>query len=230
LTYLVLLASFLAQQAKPYYLAPAYPILLAAGAIAMERAAFSRRWVQPLVAGWLVAAGIVVAPLTLPVLSPDALLRYSRAIGLEAPREERRATAPLPQHFADRFGWQHMAETVARVYRDLPESDRRRAAIVTSNYGEAGAIDYFGPELGLPKAISGHNNYWLWGYGGTNGEVLITVGLPLASLESLCVSVRQEATIVSPHAMPYETNLPVHVCRGLNVPVSEAWRRLKRFV
>jgi hypothetical protein len=230
LTYLILLGLFLAQQAKPYYLAPAYPILLAAGAIAMERVSFSLRWLRPLAAVWLVVAGIVIAPMTLPILPPDVLLKYGEAIGLEAPREERRATAALPQHFADRFGWRNMAETVARVFEDLPEDERRVAAIVTSNYGEAGAIDYFGPALGLPNAISGHNNYWLWGYGGANGEVLITLGFPRPALESLCTSVEQKATIVSPDAIPYETDLPVYVCRGTKIPMPEVWRRLKRFV
>lgn len=230
LTYLVLLGLFLLQQAKPYYLAPVYPILLAAGAITLERVAFSRHWLHPLFVGWLVIAGVVVAPMTLPILPPDALSKYGEAIGLEAPREEKGARAALPQHFADRFGWRNMTETVARVFKDLPENDRRAAAIVTSNYGEAAAIDYFGAQLGLPAAISGHNNYWLWGYGDATGEVLITVGLPRPVLEDLCTSLQQEATIVSPHAMPYETHLPVYVCRGLTISMPEAWRRLKRFV
>jgi hypothetical protein len=101
---------------------------------------------------------------------------------------------------------------------------------VTGNYGQAGAIDYFGPDLGLPRAISGHNNYWLWGYRDTTGEVLITLGFPRQSLEELCSVVEQHATVVSPHAMPHETDLPVYVCRGLKIPMDEAWRRLKRFV
>jgi hypothetical protein len=228
--YVILLGLFLVQQAKPYYLAPVYPILLASGAIALERASSALRLLRPVVAVWLVIAGIVVAPMTLPILPPDVLLKYSEALGLQAPREERRATAALPQHFADRFGWRNMAETVARVFKELPENDRRVAAIVTGNYGEAGAIDYFGPQLGLPNAISGHNNYWLWGYGSASGEVLITVGLPRPALENLCSSVEQKATIVSPYAMPYETDLPVYVCYGLTIPIAEAWRRLKRFV
>lgn len=230
LTYVVLLALFLAQQAKPYYLAPVYPILLAAGAIVLERVALSRQWLRPVFAAWLAFAGVVVAPMALPILPPVALSRYGEAIGLQPPREERGAAAALPQHFADRFGWKNMAETVARVFEGLPENDRRVAAIVTGNYGEAGAIDYFGPTLGLPPAISGHNNYWLWGYGDATGEVLITVGFQRPVLEELCTSVERGATIVSPHAMPYETDLPVYVCRGLKISMPEAWRRLKRFV
>lgn len=230
LTYLVLLALFLLQQAKPYYLAPVYPLLHAAGGVALERATASTRAWRSLVGCWLIVAGVIVAPMTVPILAPADVVRYAVAIGIEAPREERGHAAELPQHFADRFGWENMARTVANVYRSLPPHERERAAIVTGNYGEAGAIDYFGPGLGLPSAISGHNNYWLWGYGNATGDVLITVGVRRERLDELCTSVEQAATIVSPYAMPNETDLPVHVCRGLKIPMAEAWQMLKRFI
>jgi hypothetical protein len=230
LSYLVLLALFLVQQAKPYYLAPIYPVMLAGGALAVERASITRPWLPALAAGWLAFAGAFVAPMGLPILPPEMLVRYGEAIGVQAPREERSRAAELPQHFADRFGWQNMAATVAQVYNALPAEERQKAAIVTANYGEAGAIDYFGPALGLPRAISGHNNYWLWGYRDTTGEILITLGLPQPALAELCTSVEQKATVVSSYAMPFETDLPVYVCRGLKISMDEAWKRLKRFV
>jgi hypothetical protein len=123
-----------------------------------------------------------------------------------------------------------MASTVASVYKALPPRDRDAATILTSNYGEAGAIDYFGPEFGLPKAISPHNNYWLWGYGKADGKVLITIGISRAVLDEYCTAVEQRAVVISPYAIPYETNLPVYVCSGLKIPMSEAWEKLKRFI
>jgi hypothetical protein len=230
LAYLVLLTLFLLQNAKPYYLAPVYPLLLAAGGVALERVAISPRVLRPLVACWLIVAGAVVAPMSVPILAPENLVRYAAAIGIEPPREERGHAAELPQHFADRFGWENMAATVAHVYGTLPASERGTATILAGNYGQASAIDYFGPSRGLPPAISGHNNYWLWGYGGADGKLIIAVGLPRERLEEVCESVRQAATVMSPYALERETNLPVYVCRNLKIPMAEAWRMLKRYI
>lgn len=230
LAYVVLLLLFIVQQAKPYYLAPAYPFLLAAGAVVVERWVAGKRFARVALAGWLVLGGLVILPMGVPILPPATFVRYADAIGIRPAQAERNALGALPQHFADRFGWQNQVSTLARVYNALPANERHKAAIVTGNYGEAGAIDYFGPALGLPKAISGHNSYWLWGYRDATGDVLITIGLRRENLDELCTTVEPVATVTSPYAMPYETNLPVHVCRGLKLPMAEAWQLLKRYI
>ncbi len=230
-TYLVLLLLFIVQQGKPYYLAPSYPFLLAAGAVMLEQWTAAWSIARVGLACWLVVGSVALLPMGLPLLSPPVFLRYAEAIGIKPPSSERsHATAILPQHFSDRFGWENMVRTVADVYNSLPPPDRARAAILGGNYGEAAAIDYFGPGLGLPKAISGHNNYWIWGYGETTGDVLVAVGVRRETLDQFCGSVEQVATVISPYAMPYETNLPVHVCRGLKIPMAEAWPLLKRYI
>lgn len=228
--YLLLLAMFIVQHGKPYYLAPAYPPLLAAGAVMLGGWGAASRLRRAVLAGWLITGGVALAPMAVSLLPPEAFVRYATTIGLQPAQAERHATGSLPQHFADRFGWENMARTVAQVYKSLPPSARATTVIVTGNYGEAGAIDYFGPALGLPKAVSGHNNYWLWGYGDATGDMLITVGIQKVGLDEMCSSVEQRATVISPYAMPYETNLPVYVCRGLKVPMTEAWQRLRRFI
>jgi dolichyl-phosphate-mannose-protein mannosyltransferase len=232
IAYLTDLAIFLAQSAKPYYLAPAYPMLLAAGAIAVEGFAQRRapRLIPAVAAVWLLCGGIAVAPLTVPLLSPAGFARYAQITGAQPPREERNAIADMPQYFADRFGWPNMVATIARVYHALPPDEQSQAAILTSNYGEAGAVDFFGREHGLPHAISGHNNYWFWGPGTASGSIVITVGFPRADLEKYCSSVEQADIVISEHAMPFETNLPIYVCRNLRVPMGQAWARLKRFI
>ena len=93
-------------------------------------------------------------------------------------------TAELPQYFADRFGWENLAATVAQVYKSLPPEDQAKACIFASNYGETGAINFFGKAYGLPQAISGHNQYYLWGPGNCTGELMITVGVPQQDVES----------------------------------------------
>jgi len=137
--------------------------------------------------------------------------------------------AELPQNFADRFGWENMVATVAHVYRDLPAEDRSRACIFTGNYGEAGAVDFFGPEYGLPGAISGHNSYHVWGPGSCSGKVIISVGVPRADLETVFRRLEQKATIRCEYCMPDEDNLPVYVCRDPRASLQDLWPQVKHY-
>ncbi|MBI4518792.1 MAG: glycosyltransferase family 39 protein [Deltaproteobacteria bacterium] len=226
--YVVVLVIFLLQRAKPYYLSPAYPALLAGGAVAAEQ--LGRRWLRVAVVIWLVIGGVIIGAMAIPVLPPATYIRVARALGIAAPQEERSHTAEMPQVLADRFGWENLTATIARVYNALPPEQRAQAAIVTGNYGEAAAVDFFGPRHGLPPALSGHNNYWLWGPRGITGEVVIAVGIPRADLEKYFAAVVQADTIVSPYALPFETNLPVFVCHHLQMPIAAAWPLLKRYM
>ncbi len=228
LMYLIVLLILLLQRAKPYYLAPAYPALLAAGAVAAER--LRRHSLRVALVAWLVLGGVTVGTMVIPALPPATYVSVIQMLGVKAPQEERGHTAEMPQVLADRFGWENMTATIARVYNGLPPEQRARAAILAGNYGEAAAVDFFGPRYGLPKAISGHNNYWLWGPRGATGAVLIAVGIPKADLEKYFATVEQADTIVSPYALPFETNLPVYVCRDLRTPIEQAWPLLRRFI
>ena len=111
-----------------------------------------------------------------PFCPPETYVRYQKAIGLEPPKAENQPTGPLPQHFADEFGWEEMAREVARVYNELPPEQRAATAIFANSYGQAGAIDFFGKKYGLPKAISNHQNYWYWGPRDYTGESVIVLG------------------------------------------------------
>jgi len=228
--YVAILLLFIIQQAKAYYLAPAYAMLVAAGAVAIE--SFARRhhwnWLKPALIGFLVLGGVLLAPMAIPVLPPETYLRYQRFLGIEPPREERDFVAEMPQHFGDRFGWENMVATVAQVYNALPAEEQARCAIVAGNYGEAGAVDFFGPRYGLPKAICGHNNYWLWGPRDTTGEIAIWMSSSKENLEKYFEEVELAATVVSPHAR--ETGLPIHVCRKLKRPIQELWPQIKDFI
>jgi hypothetical protein len=176
------------------------------------------------------AGGIVSAPLAKPLLAPEAYLRYVEAIGL-APRSiERHEQARLPQHFADMHGWPELAANVAKVFDALPAADRARACIFAQNYGQAGAIDVLGAPLGLPRAISGHNSYFLWGPRGCTGEVVIALGGDRKDHEEAFASVEQAAVHRCTDCMPYENNLPIYVLRGARIPLAEIWPRVKRFI
>ena len=176
----------------------------------------------------LVLSGALIAPVFIPLLPPATLIRYSQAIGLSQPRIETHRLGPLPQLMADRFGWPEMAAEVARIYHALPPADRARAAIFGQNYGQAGAIDHYGPALGLPKALSGHLTYFLWGPRGYTGDVMIVLDDDRETLEKLFAHVELAGHVSHPYSMPYQ-HFDVWVCRGPRVPLPELWPRLKKY-
>ncbi len=232
ITYVVLLAEFIILHGKSYYLAPAYPMLFAAGGVAVERLFANRlRWVRPALLLAVLGSGAVLAPLVVPILPPAKLVAYMRAIGLQLPRTETSHTAPLPQIFADQFGWQEMAASVGHVYNHLRPEDKKRAAIFCQNYGEAGAIDFFGPKFGLPPAISGHQNYFLWGARDWNGEVALVLDTRDAGEREQFASVEDLGQIVSsPWAMPFERRMHIYLCHDLKTNVREFWPRIKKWL
>jgi 4-amino-4-deoxy-L-arabinose transferase-like glycosyltransferase len=125
--YLVVLAIMFLPNGKPYYLLPVYPMLMAAGAVALENW-FSRprlQWAKPAFAVTLLFFGISGVPFALPVLSPETYLRYSTAMHFAPPPIERIRLGPMPHFFADQFGWEEMTQVVARAYNSLPPEERK---------------------------------------------------------------------------------------------------------
>jgi len=213
-SYLIVLAILLLTEGRFYYLAPAYPMLLAAGAVAIETwtaQAGRRGWLRPAYAAVVALSGAIMALNVLPLLPPHAYIAYTRFIGISEPKFETRKASDLPQFLADRWGWPEMAATTAKVYNDLPPDLRARTAIFGSNYGEAGAVDFYGPSLGLPRAISGHVNYWYWGPRNYTCESMIVLGAPRDRLERAFASVEAKAVVGNPYAMATE-QFTIYLC------------------
>jgi 4-amino-4-deoxy-L-arabinose transferase-like glycosyltransferase len=228
-TYLVFLAVIMALKGKDYYLAPIYPMLFAAGGVLWEQWTESRRglrWVRFAVPAVVAALGVVAAPLVLPILPPERIAPYMEALGIKLARTENGMTGRLPQHFSDEFGWPEMVETVAGVYNSLPAAERAKTAILAGNYGEAGAIDFFGPRYGLPKAISAHQNYYLWGPRQYTGESIILLEWGPKSSQRWCRSVDVGPAIAPYYGMGSEY-YNVRICHGLKKPLAEAWPEFK---
>src|SRR5204862_938953 len=153
-TYIALFILFVVFKGKDYYLLPIYPMLFAAGAVAWEHWTQRRYWTRiPLVAVILLSS-VLLAPLALPVLSPGRFLAYEERLHARPPKTEVAHIGPLPQYFGDQFGWEELVSEVAQDYESLPPDVRAHTAIFANNYGEAGAIDLFGPKYGLPEATS----------------------------------------------------------------------------
>ena len=142
---------------------------------------------------------------------------------------ERDEQGRLPQNFADRFGWRQMTAAVAQAYASVPANERVHMAIIASNYGEAGAFDFFGPQYGLPPAISGHNSYWFWGYGDPAIDSAIVIGAPRERLEEVFQQVVPAAKFECRYCMEWENHREIYICRGLKVPIAKLWPKLKHF-
>lgn len=182
ITFLLFFAIMMVMHAKDYYVSPIYPVLFAVGGIAWETRFAKRQRVRegcavafPVYAITLLVAGCYALPLSLPLLPPAQWLAYTRATGLSRinGNSETSSSGPLPQFFADRFGWQEEVDQITHVYTSLPPGQQKITGILCQNYGEAGAVNFLGH--GLPEALSAHNNYYLWGPRGYNGDSLILV-------------------------------------------------------
>jgi len=213
-----------------YYLFPAFPVLFAGGAIWWEHwldRPFLRqiRWIY---VAAMIALGALLAPLAIPLLPPETYIRYTTALHLKQPRIENHQLGPLPQLFADQFGWPEMAAEVGRVYNSLPPDVRARTAIFAQTYGQAGAIDLFGPRYGLPQALSGHQSHFLWGPGDATGESMIVLDDNRETLEQLFTSVELRGHVTHPYSMPYN-HFDIYYCRGLKMPLAELWPKVKKW-
>ncbi|MCP4250836.1 MAG: glycosyltransferase family 39 protein [bacterium] len=214
-------------KSKIYYLSPAYPVLLAAGAMAIDEFIRRRAWrrVRPALVTVLAAAGIAYLPLGLPVLPIKQCERYVRVL-----------TAGLLDNIYEvielyyaMFGWEHQVSVVARGYDALPADEQAVCSIWARVYSQAGAIDLFGPKYGLPSAICGHMNYHLWGPGQATGEVMITLGIPPEWLHQLFDEVTLVETIQAEVSVPWQTDLPVYLCRKPKLRLEDAWPVFRYF-
>jgi len=175
ITYLFFLAMMMAMHAKDYYLAPIYPVLLAAGSVALGQ--LTRRSWRPITYTAILGCvlSFVAAPIMLTILPPDRYTAYVARLGVNITKNEK-FTSPLPQYLSDRFGWPQMVEGFAARYNALPPDVRAHTAIFCRNYGDASAVNILGAKYGLPTAISGHQNYFYWGWIDYTGESVLTLG------------------------------------------------------
>jgi hypothetical protein len=228
---LVLLAVIMfSANGRPYYVAPAYPMLFGAGAVAME-GWLSRprlRWLRPMYVCLLLIAGTIGAPMAVPVLSAETYLRYTRWLHFSPPPIETDRLGPLPQFYADMFGWEEMAAEVGRIYNSLPPDIRPKTAILASTFSQAGAIDLFGPKFGLPNSIGLNQSYFLWGPRDYTGESVVVLGLSREQLGRYFNSVETVGTVSHPYSMPYE-HFPIYYCRQPKISLAQVWPRLKKW-
>jgi hypothetical protein len=226
---------------KPEYLLASFPLVIAPGAVVWERALSTTRArrlarAAPVLLGVVMLAfAAVTLPFALPVLSVDRFVAYSERLGLRPESSEKKRLGRLPQFYADMHGWPELADAAAHAWNQLPAHERPSARIwaVTGGYGPAAAIDVLGSGRGLPRAISGHNNYWLWGWAGDGDGSGETSAVILLGGHERLGELFEELTLVGRvhcgDCMPYEDDKPVYIGRGMRRTFAELWPTLKRY-
>ena len=240
--YLVCFTTFFILHGKNYYLAPIYPMLLAAGAVIIESAIHGRqssgtenahprrRWLKATIIILLLADGVRLVPIVVPVLSPDNFLAYAKSLPFKLPvMEHSHARAVLPQWYADQFGWEEIVDETALAWNRIPAQDRANCGIFAQDYGQAGAIDFLGRRYGLPPALSGHQTWFLWGPRGYSGNCLIVLGDNREQLEQLFDHVEYVGTS-GDNSYALEKQIGVFICRGAKFgTLAQLWPQLKRW-
>ncbi|MEM7552215.1 MAG: glycosyltransferase family 39 protein [Bacteroidota bacterium] len=215
---------------KSEYLAASMPILYASGGIALE----SWKWLgEKLVLKGVIitflALGLFFIPLAVPLLPQQQFISYSNWLGISKSNDEGHEEKELPQFYADMHGWEEQVAAIAEAYHSLDVDEKKNTYLFGSNYGKAGAIDYYADEYDLPKSIGNHNSYWIWGYRDYDGGTLILLSSNPDGLKELFHSVEKYADYGCSYCMSYEDVLGIYICRDLKKPVEEFWKELKNY-
>jgi hypothetical protein len=231
-TYLtVFLILCINRNSKSEYLGPMFPMLFSVGAVSFEKfiLKYDWKWLKPVTLAMLMLSGVILAPFALALLPVETFINYSTLLGVTPSSSEKKEISELPQHYADRFGWPEMVATIAEVYDTLTAAEKTKCVILANNYGEAGAIDFLGRQYNLPKAISGHNNYWLWGPRDADGSVIIHLGGSETAWKEDYAEVILADVFSHDLCMPYENNLPIWICRNRRSLLREDWPEFRHF-
>lgn len=212
---------FAVAQGRSYYTAPLFPMLIAAGTTLMISLVEQKNIARKLVLAsalsmMLIAGGYVVA-----IVTPMA------PVGSNWWRHALEANGDLREE----FGWSEMTAEVARIWETLPEAERQRTVIYGSNYGEAGAINLYGPRYGLPKAISGVNSFWERGYGDKEPDTVIVLGSLRERLDERFESVTFAGRMPNPLGIDNEESRrpEIYICRRPKAPWHVVWPQIRSF-
>lgn len=231
ITFLILLGSLmLSGQSRPDRIVGIYPLLFAAGSVAIATYGATRRWVRATAMAWVLAWGIALLPVGVPILPPEPLASYAASLGLvpQIERGEGKQSA-LPQWFADRLGWEALIDDVAAVRDALPEAERRDVVYIAPSYGQAGALEWLGASRGLAPVYSNHNSYYFWGPPPRKPPVAIIVGFPREALDTAFERVDLARRHECGLCMPWRNRMPIWVARGPRVDLAALWPRWRHF-
>ncbi len=229
--FILLMIMMTGHSSRPDRITAIYPFLMASGALAIERSLGStpRRVAQISLAILILAGGIMAAPVSCPLLSPSVTKQYIYRLGLHFDLEAGKMGEPLPQWLADRIGWRELTADVALVYHNMPEKERQNAVIISTNYGEAGALELYGPEFGLPAVYATHNSFHSWGPPSDTVKTFIAVCIDEDDVRKRFSSVEKVAAFHCPDCTRPQRIIPIFVLRGPNFSIGREWGNFKEY-
>ena len=221
---------FINWHSKAEYIAPAFQILFAGGAVMIVKWNARRNRLKYALAVPVIVLAIFLSPYARPLLPVENFLGYQSALKLQPPNTEGNELDGLPQFYADMFGWEDLARNVSNVYKSLSQEEKRRTVVYCSNYGEAGAIEYYSKKYSLPKVVCPHNSYWYWSLQNKNAATIIIIGGEMEDHLQSLERVEAAGLHKTKYAMPYENNLTIFIGRGLKKSIEEIRKREKVFI
>jgi hypothetical protein len=210
---------------RPDRITSVYPFLMAFGAVAIEQylVTFWQRFAQISIAVLILFTGMLLAPIFCPVLPPQTLKVYIAKLGLQFDVEEGKKGEPIPQWLADRIGWKELTAEVAEIYNTLPVNEKQNAVIITNNYGQAGALELYGPKYGLPTVYATHNSYHSWGPPSDTVRTYIGVCFDLNDMSDKFDNVEQAAIYYCPDCTKPQHAIPILIMRGPKFSMENDW-------
>jgi MFS family permease len=221
--FVIPLILFIGARGRDYYLAPAYSILLATGAV------WGEQWILTLSP----RSQAIAIHITRNTLIVGTLIIFSVILPI-APINSKwwRYADASNGNFNMEIGWPELARTIAQVRDSLPAADRARVGVMAADEGEAGAVNLYGRAYSLPRAISGMNSNWLRGYGDPPPQTVIAVGFKPGELNPIFASCQDAAQLWNPYGVVNDTfrdRDQVYVCRNIRFPWPEFWKHFQYY-
>jgi hypothetical protein len=221
-TYVIVLGLFMFGKGRGYYVAAAYPMLFAMGAVTGER------WVASLKRGWrlavesvfftgLAAWGVLAFAILVPIASSGQLQQFALKNSGDL-REE--------------IGWDELVKTVAGIRDSLPPEQQKSVGVFTANYGEQGAVEILGRAYQLPIPISTTNAAWLRGYPTPEPTTLIVLGLSREDADELfteCRLVGHNGNSEGVKNEESQAHPDIFVCGGPRLAWPDFWVRYRNY-
>jgi len=227
----LLLLMLTGHSSRPDRIASIYIFFMAQGAVTLEHYLkdFWQRFAQFFVAALMILGGLLFTPVFCPIFSPPDTKIYLSRLGLHFDLEAGKMGEPLPQWLADRIGWRELAAEVAKVYHALPENEKRNAVIISTNYGEAGALELYASDFGLPKTYCTHNSFHSWGPPSDTIQTYISVYIDIDDVRPRFKSVEKVSDYHCADCTKEQRDIAIYILRGPNFSMEKEWVKFKSY-
>lgn len=224
--YLFLFLLFYSLGAKFYFLIPMYTILISVGSIKFVEKFASSRCIKLAILILYLIFSIPFLPMQVPILPVNTFIKYAKVLGVDAGvRFENNELNQLPQHFADRFGWEELVQDISKEYHSIPDKYKYNSGILTNNWGIASAVHFYKEKCKLPEPTSDDGWFYFEALQKNDfNDAYICIGYSEATLQFFFNSVAKKRMFTNPYCMPHENNRQIFLCLDPKVDIAQSFR------